>query len=239
MVISVEGGASSGAVTEDMRAVAAEMDDNGLQATATGQVVVFNIIENELFDTVIESLLITLIAVFVFLMAGYRWMHGSALLGAVTLLPIVFAVAWILGTMYLLDIPFNVMTGTITSLTIGLGVAYNIHMSERYMLERRRGRDVLDALQVAVTGTGGALLGSAATTIGGFGVLVFAILPPLQQFGLITGLTILYAFLGSVFVLPSFLVLWSRYLGPPGATTAPEPESAVEPSASETAGGSN
>ncbi|MCL7418204.1 MAG: MMPL family transporter, partial [Halalkalicoccus sp.] len=126
-------------------------------------------------------------------------------------------------TMSLLGIPFNVMTGTITSLTIGLGVAYNIHMTERFLIERERGRDLFEALDRSVRGTGGALLGSAATTVGGFGVLVFAILPPLQQFGLITGLTIVYAFLGSVFVLPSLLVVWARYLGPDrGHTTGTE-----------------
>jgi hypothetical protein len=69
-------------------------------------------------------------------------------------------------------------------------------------------------MRTAVTGTGGALVGSAATTVGGFGVLVFAILPPLQQFGMITGLTIVYALLGSVLVLPSLLVVWTRYVGP-------------------------
>ena len=222
IIISVHGGATGGDVTEDMRSVAATIDSPELQATATGQLIVFYIIESELFDTVIDSLLITLVAVFAFLMLGYRWAHGSAILGAVTLLPIVFTVAWILGTMYLLGISFNVMTGTITSLTVGLGIAYNIHMSERYMLERKRGKTMLDALYIAVTGTGGALLGSAATTIGGFGVLMFAILPPLQQFGLITGVTILYAFLGSVFVLPSFLVLWSKYFGPTDATVPDE-----------------
>ena len=242
IVVSIRGDAMSGDVTDEMREIAASIDGAGLQATATGQIIVFHIIENVLFETVIDSLLITLVAVFAFLMVGYRWMHGSALLGAITLLPIVFAVAWILGTMYLLEIPFNVMTGTITSLTVGLGIAYNIHMSERYVLERRRGRDVLEALHVAVTGTGGALLGSAATTIGGFGVLLFAILPPLQQFGLITGLTILYAFLGSVFVLPSFLVLWTRYLGPPGLGTdtgVADGEAPIGASAGETPGGSD
>jgi hypothetical protein len=45
-------------------------------------------------------------------------------------------------------------------------------------------------------------------------VLIFAILPPLQQFGLITGLTIIYAFFGSVFILPSLLVVWTKYAGP-------------------------
>ncbi len=220
LTVSVRGGASSDLVDAETRDVAAVLDGNGLEATATGQVIVFGIIEDELFQTVLESLLVTLVAVFAFLMLAYRRYHGSAILGAITLLPIVLSVTWILGTMYLLEIPFNVMTGTITSLTVGLGVAYNIHMAERYVLERRRGRDLWEALSRSVTGTGGALFGSAATTVGGFGVLTFAILPPLQQFGLITGLTITYAFLGSVFVLPTFLVLWTRYVGPQGGFSA-------------------
>jgi predicted RND superfamily exporter protein len=74
-------------------------------------------------------------------------------------------------------------------------------------------------MRTAVTGTGGALLGSAATTVGGFGVLAFAILPPLQQFGIITGITIIYAFLASVLVLPSLLVVWTRYVGLDEATS--------------------
>ena len=51
------------------------------------------------------------------------------------------------------------------------------------------------------------------TTVLGFGVLFFAILPPMKQFGTMTALTILYSFLSSVWVLPSMLVLWARYSG--------------------------
>jgi hypothetical protein len=232
MIIGVEGGASGDAVTTQMRAVAAELDGDGLEATATGSVVLNKIVQDELLDTVVNSLIITLVATFVFLMVAYRLTEGSASLGAVTLLPVAFSVTWILGTMFLLDIPFNVLTGMITSLTVGLGVAYSIHLSERYNQELERTGDVWTSMNRAVTGTGGALLGSAATTVGGFGVLVFAILPPLQQFGKITGLTIIYAFLASVLVLPSLLAVWTRFVKPdvyssdasadddgPGATT--------------------
>jgi hydrophobe/amphiphile efflux-3 (HAE3) family protein len=214
MVISTSGTAAMSDVTTEMQAIADGVDASGLEATATGQTILFDIVQDQLFDTVVESLLITLVAVFAFLMVTYRITDGSATLGVVTLLPVVFSVTWILGTMYLLDIPFNVMTGMITSLTVGLGVAYSIHMSERYKLELDRTGSVWEAMSRTVTGTGGALLGSAATTVGGFGVLAFAILPPLQQFGIITGMTIIYAFLASVLVLPSLLVLWTKYLGP-------------------------
>ncbi|MFC7080564.1 MMPL family transporter [Halorussus caseinilyticus] len=214
MVVSVKGGASSSTVTEEMRAVADDVDGDGLTATATGQPIVFEIVQNQLLDTVIQSLVITLGATFAFLMLAYRLAHGSATLGAITLLPVAFSVSWILGTMYLLGMPFNVLTGMITSLTVGLGVAYSIHLSERYTMELGRRDTIWQAMNESVTGTGGALLGSAATTVGGFGVLGFAILPALQQFGIITGLTIIYAFLASVLVLPSLLVLWTRYLDP-------------------------
>jgi len=214
LVVSVEGGASGEAITTQMRDVAAGLDGDGLTATATGSAVLNKIVQDELLETVVQSLIVTLVAVFAFLMVAYRFTEGSATLGAVTLLPVVLSVSWILGTMFLLDIPFNVLTGMITSLTVGLGVAYSIHLSERYNQELERTGDVWDAMDRAVTGTGGALLGSAATTVGGFGVLVFAILPPLQQFGKITGLTIVYAFLAAVLVLPSLLVVWTRYVGP-------------------------
>ena len=216
MVVAIEGGAGGDAVTEQMRAVADELDGEGLTATATGSAILNKIVQDELLETVVQSLLITLVATFIFLMVTYRLTEDSATLGAVTLLPVAFSVMWILGTMFVLDIPFNVLTGMITSLTVGLGVAYSIHLSERYNQELTRTGDVWTAMNRAVTGTGGALLGSAATTVGGFGVLVFAILPPLQQFGLITGLTIVYAFLASVLVLPSLLVVWTRFVGPSG-----------------------
>ncbi|WP_312912396.1 MMPL family transporter [Natronosalvus caseinilyticus] len=216
--IAVQGNADLADVTAEMRAIADGIDDGGTdprwEATATGDPIVNHVVENDLMQTVLESLLITLVAVVVFLSLAY-WLTGKgATLGVVTLLPVALAVSWILGSMYLLGMSFNVLTGMITSLTIGLGIAYSIHVSSRYMLELERQGNVWTAMETTVTGTGGALLGSAATTVGGFGVLAFAILPVLRQFGIITGLTIIYAFLASVIVLPTLLVLWTRYLGP-------------------------
>jgi predicted RND superfamily exporter protein len=215
----VTGNARIGEIAEDNRDVATAIQDASggvLRTTPAGDQVIFDTVQEDLLDTVIQGLLITLVAVFLFLSIAYRLTGNPASLGFVTLVPVALAVTWILGSMWVLEIPFNTLTGTITSLTVGLGIAYSIHISSRYELELRRQGDVWDAMQTTVTGTGGALLGSAATTVGGFGTLAIAILPILQQFGIITGLTIIYAFLASVFVLPSLLVLWTRYLGPSG-----------------------
>ncbi|MFB6076856.1 MAG: RND family transporter, partial [Candidatus Nanohaloarchaea archaeon] len=161
VVVGVDSQAGGGAITSQMQAVAAVADGQGVEATATGQPILNKLVQDQLLQTVVQSLAITLVVVFLFLMLAYRLTEGSATLGAVTLMPVALSVAWILGTMYLLGIPFNVMTGMITSLTVGLGVAYSIHLSERYNQELERQRAVWPAMHTAVTGTGGALLGSA------------------------------------------------------------------------------
>lgn len=222
LTIVVDGDADGGAITAQMRSVADVVDGDGLTGTATGQVIINSLTEDDLFGTVVQSLAVSLGAVSFILMAIYRRTDGSATLGAVTVLPVAFTVTLILGTMAVLDIPFNIVTGMITSITIGLGVAYSIHMTERYTLELEQTQSAWDAMGTSLTGTGGALFGSAATTAGGFGVLIVAFLPFLQEFGLITALMIIYAFLASVFILPSLLALWTRFAGPKWARESVE-----------------
>jgi predicted RND superfamily exporter protein len=197
---------------EMQRTAAVAGDGEGVRATATGRPMIRAAVQRQLFTTILRSFALSLAVVLVLLVAVYRLTRGSATLGVVTVLPVLFATAWILGTMAALGMRFNVLTALITSFTIGLGVDYSIHISERYAQELERLESTAGALRASVFGTGGALLGSALTDIVGFGVLAFALLNPLQQFGIITAITIVYAFLASVVVLPSLLVLWTRYV---------------------------
>ena len=48
-------------------------------------------------------------------------------------------------------------------------------------------------------------------TVAGFGILVTSTTIPFRQFGFVTAYTILLAMLAAVLVLPSALVLWSRW----------------------------
>ncbi|APX95427.1 efflux RND transporter permease subunit [Natronorubrum daqingense] len=220
LLVSVRGDAPAETVTSDVQSAAATVDDGGADerwnASATGPQIVEHTVEESLLDGIFESLVVTLVAVFGFLTAAYYLTGHSASLGIVTVLPVALAVCWIVGTMSLLGIPFNVLTGTVTSLTIGLGVAYNIHVSSRFVLERRRGEDDADALSRTMAGTGGALFGSVATTTLGFTTLALAFLPAVRQFGFVTALTIAYAFLSSILVLPTLLLLWARYVADGG-----------------------
>jgi hydrophobe/amphiphile efflux-3 (HAE3) family protein len=211
MAVTVNSGVTDETVRDQMRWVADDIEGESVSAIATGDVIVNQITADQIAETAFLSLAVALLSVLAGLLIIYRITEGSASLGAVTVVPVAFTMAWVLGTMALLDISFNIVTGLITGLTIGLGVDYSIHISERFNQELADADTIAAALHEAVAGTGSALLSSAVTTGGAFAVLLIAVLPFLQTFGLLAATTIVYAFIASVFVLPSLLVVWARF----------------------------
>ncbi len=157
----------------------------------------------------LNSVLATVVLAMVLLIVTYYAFYRTWMVGLLSTIPIMLVIGWVYGSMYLLNIPLNVVTIMISALTIGLGITFAIHISHRF-LEDLQTKPWKTALCDTVGHTGAALFGAAATTIGGFGILTFSVLPPMAQFGIVTALSIFYSFLASVFVLPSFLAIWAR-----------------------------
>ena len=88
----------------------------------------------------------------------------------VTIIPIGLVVAWLYALMYLLGFSLNFVTATIGAISIGVGIDYSIHMTERFREELRRATTKMQALQQAVNGTGVALMASAVSSIVGFAI---------------------------------------------------------------------
>ncbi|MEF8825015.1 MAG: MMPL family transporter [Halapricum sp.] len=203
-------------VTGALRSIAADLEtgDGVITAVPTGDAVIISMTIGSLVDNVIVTLLITLVAVNLLLVIGYRITVGSASLGFVTLLPVAFGVSWFFGTLWLVGEELTLLTSIIASLTVGLGVDYSIHLGERYRQELDRQPGVWPALYASMRGTGGALFGGFVTSVAAFATLGLATMPQLQQFGILVALALVYAFLSTVLVLPSLLIIWTRYFGP-------------------------
>lgn len=214
LLLSVRSDESAQTVAEDTRAFADEVERGAsgvtLSAVATGERVTTAVLQDALLETLVQAFVVTLVVILVFLTVLFWVRYRSPTQGVIVVVPVVFALAWLLGAMALLDIPFNSETAVITSLAIGLGVDYSIHAGERFVAEREQRETLEDALEATVTGTGGALLASAATTAAGFGVLALALSPPLRRFGTVTGAAIIFAFVAVVTVLPCLFILRER-----------------------------
>ena len=213
LLVGVRGDASAQRVATDTREFAERIEEGAaVTAVATGGPVTTAVIQDALLETLIEAFAVTLVVITVFLVALYWQRHRAPTLGLLAIAPVLVALACLLGVMSLLGISFNSETAVITSLAIGLGVDYSIHASERFVTERDRHGSLAEGLRATLTGTGGALLASAATTATGFGVLALALAPPLRRFGIVTGVSIVFALLACLTLLPALLVLRERLI---------------------------
>ncbi|WP_135852024.1 efflux RND transporter permease subunit [Halorussus salinus] len=227
MIVPIQPDAKLETQADEMHAIAAAVggdggDGDALTATAVGLATINEAESAQTADSILTTLVVALLAVFAMLMVVYRIAEGSATLGAVTVVPIALVTAFVVGGMYLLDIPLTLFTSLLMSLVIGLGIDYNIHVSDRFAHELSRGKDAYRALREAVTGTGGALFGSTLTSTGAFSALLLAPSPQLRSFGALVVLALSLSFVVSIFVLPSLLSVWSRYVhSTPEETASP------------------
>jgi len=209
VIYSTESSASQDEIANDAQTLA---DRYRFTATATGQTIVTDAVSGTIFQSAIQSLIAALIVTAVFLVLIYYVVEGQPSLGLVNLAPIVVSVALLAGSMRLFGIPFNALTATILSIAIGLGIDYSAHFVHRFADEYHEfDEDIFPALEETVRGTGGALTGSMLTTTTGIGVLALAITPILGQFGSVLALSIFFAYIASIVVTPSVIVVWGRF----------------------------
>jgi len=191
------------------------LGDIGAEYVVTGQFVILAATMTEMNNSQMTSLFVTIIFVILILTFVMYYTHRSFLLGIMATIPTLISVVMVWGTMAAIGMPLNVMTLTIASLAVGMGVTYGIHISNRFATELiRNDMDAKDAIKKTTRETGKGVFAAMATTVAGFGVMVFSKILPMYQFGIITALAILFGYAGAVLVLPSMLVIWGRHVKP-------------------------
>ena len=156
--------------------------------------------------TLYTSLPIAIVAATILLIISMR----SFKYAIATVIPIGLVVAWLYGFMNLAGFSLNFVTAMIGAISIGVGIDYSIHMTERFREELKRNPTRMDAIKRSSRGTGVALLASAASSIVGFIIMGFAPMPMFASYGQLTALMIFFALISSLIVLPCLLMLITK-----------------------------
>ena len=180
----------------------AAMSDSAV-ITVTGDLVMLDAVLEGLNDSQVESTAISLGVSFLVLLLLTRRLVPAM----VTLTPVAIATLWVVGSMVIFGLNWNVLTVMVTAMTIGIGIDYSIHVWRRFEVESLEGDDPWEAMKRTLSTTGVALALSSGTTICGFMVLLLSPMPVIQDFGLVTSLTVLFSLILSVLVLPILLVM--------------------------------
>ncbi len=179
------------------------------QISFTGMLVLYNNMLQSLF----RSQIITLGAVFLGIMLMFLVLFRSLSISVIAIVPNILAAGVVLGGMGLAGIPLDMMTITIAAITVGIGVDHAIHYIHRFKQEFASDGDYVGAMHRSHASIGRAMYYTSITIIVGFSILALSKFIPSIYFGLLTGLAMFAAILGSLTLLPK-LILLVKPLGP-------------------------
>lgn len=173
----------------------------------------------------IESLLLDQWVSFVLAAIGILGLmaiaYRSLWIGLISLVPNIFPIVLVIGTMGWIGLPVNIATAMIASVSMGLTVDSSIHYLSGYQRARRNGLGFFAALRETHKSVGRALVFANLALIAGFLVLTASHFIPLVYFGILVSVAMVGGLIGNLILLPLLLRIGQRPDEPPTATTKP------------------
>jgi uncharacterized protein len=153
---------------------------------------------------------IAAVGILVILLIDFRSLRDALL----ALLPTVLGWGWMLGTMVLIDLRFDVANIVALPLVLGVGIAYGVHLMHRVREgDARPGQSAPSQrprIDDAIRGTGGAIAVAALTTAVGFAALMPTEYGGMKSLGLVMVIGITACLVATVLVLPAVLLIVRR-----------------------------
>jgi predicted RND superfamily exporter protein len=131
----------------------------------------------------------------------------SVRLGALAMIPNLLPVMMTIGLMGWAEIPLDVGTMIIAGVAVGIAVDDTIHYLTRYEREREGGAGAAQALERSHKTVGHAIVFTSIILFMGFSIIGLSSFRPVSTFGLLTGLTMILALVGDLFLLPAILLV--------------------------------
>lgn len=177
-----------------------------VKITFTGLITIMMQTISALIQSMISSYLIAGVLI-TFLMI---LLIGKPQLGLLSMVPNLAPIIITLGMMGWLGIQFDMFTLLIGSIAIGLAVDDTIHFFYHFRRFLEKTGDAKLAVEKTLLTTGRAMLTTTLVLTAGFWLFMLATLNNVFYFGLLTGLTLLLAFLADVILAPALLTVATR-----------------------------
>lgn len=123
------------------------------------------------------------------------------------LLIVSLSTVWAVGAMAALGVPFTIMSFIMPVILMAIGIAYAIHVLNRYYEELATGKEKREAVIQTALAMASPVAMAGLTTVAGFLSLMNSFLIPQRQFGLFTAFGVLVAMILSLALLPALLAL--------------------------------
>ncbi len=188
-------------VIDECNSYASNHFPEGYTISFTGKGELEAVMTDMVFSSQIQSLIISLLSVFVVIAISFRSVWAG-LLGAVPLCLTILLNYWTMGTF---GINLDLVTSIIASVAVGIGIDYTIHFLETYRAERAKTTDVHAAARRTFKSSGTGILTNALAVGLGFLVLCLSKFLVLRYIGILIALVMFTSSMLAMTILPGFL----------------------------------
>ena len=168
-----------------------------------GQCLVEKEMANAIVKGQIYSLIFALVAIAILLGLIFR-AFSAGLMGSI---PLMVTLICNFGLMGWLGFQLDIGNSLLSSIAIGIGVDYTIHLFWRLKYELSLGRSYVEAIQNTLTTTGRGIAINAISVIVGFAVLFFSGMMILKTFAFLIIFSLLLCLLCALILIPAITII--------------------------------
>ncbi|MDY4859493.1 MAG: MMPL family transporter [Campylobacter sp.] len=195
---------------EFLRTLQSELNElvgENAQVKISGAMKLYANMLDSLFSSQINSLGFVLLAFFATFWLIFASLRLAIIAICINILPLIC----VLGAMGLAGLSLDIMSITIGSISLGIGVDSAIHYIYRYKRELAHFKDSKKAIIASHASIGYALYYTSFAVFIGFGVMISSNFWPTIYFGALTDLVMFFMLASSLILLPSLLLSQSAY----------------------------
>ncbi len=179
------------------------------EATLTGLLYLWDLMDKYILESQIKGFSLAFLLVIGVLFIAF-W---SAKYGGLSVIPNLLPITFILGIMGWAGFSLDTGTVMVSSVALGIVVDDTVHFISRFRKELHSREPSLEtALRKTTVSVGRAIIFTSVINIAGFLIILISGFKPTREFGMLVALTLFFALIGDMLVLPSVMMATRKSL---------------------------
>lgn len=167
----------------------------------------FPLVEVEMSQSIMRGQNYSLLFAFVAIIILLAIIFKSIIAGLIGSLPLVFAVFCTFGIMGWTGMELNIVTALLSSISIGLGVDFTIHVFWRIKWELEEGNNYVDSIKNTLSTIGRGITINAFSVMIGFSVAFLSAFPIIHSFGFLIIISLFLCLICALMFIPALALL--------------------------------
>lgn len=165
-----------------------------------------SLVEKDMAISIAQGQIYSLILAFTAILLLMWMIFRSFKTGLIGCIPLVFTIVCNFGLMGWLGLRLDIATSLLSSVAIGIGVDYTIHLFWRIRSELNLGKPLTEAIDICLRNTGRGIAINAFSVMIGFSVLFLSGIIMLKTFGFLILFSLLLCLLCALILIPAILI---------------------------------